>query len=88
MGTAAHLDALESVARILQVMNQEGYRVTPPADGKELITTIMDRKAISEFRWTSVAETVAKGGALALLGPETWKTMDSKSPPNPAGSPS
>ena len=72
VGTAAHLDALESVARILHVMKDAGYLVTPPADGKELINTILDRKALSEFRWTSVAETVAKGGALALIGPEKW----------------
>ena len=73
VGTAAHLDALESVAGILQIMKDAGYRVQPPADGKELITTILDRKALSEFRWTSVTETVTKGGALALLGEETWR---------------
>ncbi|MBP9008579.1 MAG: cobaltochelatase subunit CobN [Methanospirillum sp.] len=73
VGTAAHLDALESVAQILQMMNNAGYTVDPPADGKELITTILERKALSEFRWTSVTETVTKGGALALLGRETWE---------------
>lgn len=73
VGTAAHLDALESVAGILHIMKDAGYRVQPPADGKELITTILDRKALSEFRWTSVTETVTKGGALALLGEETWR---------------
>lgn len=72
VGTAAHLDALESVARILQVMKDAGYSVDPPADGKELITTILDKKALSEFRWTSVSETVAKGGALACIGHKTW----------------
>ncbi len=73
VGTAAHLDALESVARILQEMKKAGYQVNPPADGKELITTILNKKALSEFRWTSVTETVTKGGALALLGRETWE---------------
>lgn len=73
VGTAAHLDALESVARILHVMNDAGYTVNPPADGKELITTILERKALSEFRWTSITETVTKGGALALIGRETWE---------------
>ena len=80
VGTAAHLDALESVARILHVMKENGYSVQPPADGKELITTILNRKALSEFRWTSVAETVAKGGALALLGQETWEPWISALP--------
>jgi cobaltochelatase CobN len=81
VGSAAHLDALESVARILQVMRNEGYTITPPADGKELITTILEKKALSEFRWTSVAETVQKGGALALIGKETYEPWFSSLPP-------
>ena len=67
VGSAAHLDAPESVARILQALAGQGYSVTPPADGKELISTIMDRKAVSEFRWTSVGEIVAQGGALGKV---------------------
>lgn len=72
VGTAAHLDSLESVARILTMLKDEGYAVTVPVDGKELITTILDKKALSEFRWTSVKEIIAKGGALDLVGPETY----------------
>ncbi|OPY35507.1 MAG: cobaltochelatase subunit CobN [Methanoregula sp. PtaU1.Bin051] len=67
VGGAAQLDSLESVSCILRRMEAAGYSVTPPADGKELIRTILDRKAISEFRWTTVADIVAKGGTLALL---------------------
>jgi len=72
VGTAAHLDSLESVAGIMQEMKKAGYRINPPADGKELINTILEKKALSEFRWTSVSETISKGGALALVGEETW----------------
>ncbi len=67
VGGAAQLDTLESVARILRRMAAEGYAVTPPENGKELITTIMERKAMSEFRWTTVPDIIARGGALALL---------------------
>ena len=67
VGGGAHLDTLESVANILQRMKQAGYSVTPPADGKELIDTIMSRKAISEFRWTTVDEIVSKGGVLGRV---------------------
>jgi len=81
IGSAAHLDALKSIARIMQVMKNKGYTLTPPADGKELITTILDKKAISEFRWTSVDETVTKGGALALIGQETWEPWFNSLPP-------
>jgi len=67
VGSAAHLDSLESVARILKSMEYAGYCVEPPEDGKALIEDIMSRKAISEFRWTTVDEIVNKGGALALI---------------------
>lgn len=64
VGGAAHLDSLESVALIMRRMKETGYDIIPPASGKELIDTIMERKAISEFRFTTVEEIVAKGGAL------------------------
>ena len=73
VGSAAHLDALESVARILRRMKEEGYSTEPPEDGKALIDDIMSRKAISEFRWTTVDEIVSKGGALALLTREEYE---------------
>ncbi|HEX2960096.1 MAG TPA: cobaltochelatase subunit CobN, partial [Chitinispirillaceae bacterium] len=72
VGGAAKLDSLESVAAVLKTMQNTGYAVQPPADGKELITTIMDRKAISDFRWTTVEEIVRKGGALKLVGKEEY----------------
>ncbi|MDO9631257.1 MAG: cobaltochelatase subunit CobN, partial [Humidesulfovibrio sp.] len=72
VGGAAKLDSLESVARILAAMKAQGYSVDPPATGAELIETIMGRKAISEFRWTTVDEIVKKGGALALLPLSTY----------------
>jgi len=70
VGGAAHLDSLESVARILQRLGEAGYSVEPPEppeDGKALVEEIMSRKAVSEFRWTTVDEIVSKGGALALV---------------------
>ena len=47
-------------------------RVTPPESGKALIDEIMNRKAISEFRWTTVQEIVAKGGNLALVDKDRY----------------
>lgn len=73
VGGAAHLDSLESVARILKRLREEGYQVEAPASGKELIETIMARKAISEFRWTTAEEIVAKGGALKLVPVEEYR---------------
>jgi cobaltochelatase CobN len=72
VGAGAHLDTLESTARILNVMHEEGYSVSPPASGKELIDTIMQHRAISDFRWTSVGSIVKSGGAIALIEEEEY----------------
>ncbi len=72
VGTGAHLDTIETVARVLHRMKEEGYSVNPPKDGKELIETIMERKAISEFRWTTVDEIVDKGGVLSFVQKEKY----------------
>ena len=73
VGAGAHLDTLESVADIMQRLSKEGYNVMPPADGKVLIDNIMDKKAISEFRWTTVEEIVDKGGMLDLIDPDQYR---------------
>ena len=80
VGAASHLDSLESVARILQEMAAAGYSVTPPENGKVLIDTIMERKAISEFRWTTVQDIVAKGGTLTLMDMETYRPYFTRLP--------
>ena len=67
IGAGAHLDTLESVARILGRMKESGYSVDPPESGEELIETIMSRKAIAEFRWTTIDEIVKSGGVLAMV---------------------
>jgi len=73
VGGGAHLDTLESVVWVMRQMREAGYDVEPPPDGKALIDTIMERKAISEFRWTTVDEIVSKGGALALVSTEEYE---------------
>lgn len=73
VGGGAHLDTLESVSRILHAMKEAGYAVDVPESGKELIENIMDHKAISEFRWTTIDEIVDKGGALAMVTKEEYE---------------
>ena len=80
VGGAAKLDTLKSVCRVLHAMKEKGYNVEPPASGKELIETIMQRKAISEFRWTTVQEIVQKGGALKLVSVEEYRKFFDKLP--------
>ncbi|RKY36722.1 MAG: cobaltochelatase subunit CobN [Candidatus Omnitrophota bacterium] len=80
VGCGSHLDTLESVVRILKEMKERGYKVDPPKDGKELISTIMKRKAISEFRWTTTDEIVKKGGALSFISKERYLKWFEKLP--------
>lgn len=81
IGGGSNLDALESLARILQQMAVAGYRVMPPASGKELVGLIQEKKAISEFRWTTVQDIVAHGGSLALMDREQYLQYFSCLPP-------
>ncbi|MEJ5300264.1 MAG: cobaltochelatase subunit CobN [Thermodesulforhabdaceae bacterium] len=73
VGAGAHLDTLESVVDIMKRMREAGYCVNPPESGKELIDEIMSKKAISEFRWTTVEEIVSRGGAIKLLEKEKYE---------------
>jgi len=67
IGGGSNLDAPESVARILKRMADAGYNVTIPESGRALIDLILAKKAMSEFRWTTVQDIVANGGALELM---------------------
>ncbi|KAF5074123.1 Aerobic cobaltochelatase subunit CobN [anaerobic digester metagenome] len=74
VGGGANLDTLESVARILKTMKNQGYDLEDiPEDGDTLIKTIMARKAISEFRWTTVKEMVQKGGVIDFVSREQYR---------------
>ncbi|MBF0507305.1 MAG: cobaltochelatase subunit CobN [Deltaproteobacteria bacterium] len=72
VGAGAHLDTLESVADMMKRMRDEGYQIDPPEDGRALINDIMNKKAISEFRWTTVGEILDKGGVLDLVENERY----------------
>ncbi|QDR79084.1 Aerobic cobaltochelatase subunit CobN [Sporomusa termitida] len=74
VGSAANLDSLDSVARLMAVMQQEGYYIEDlPASGQEVIDRIMERKAIADFRWTPIAEIVAKGGVWQSLSEAEYR---------------
>ncbi len=73
IGAGAHLDTMESVVNIMKRMAEMGYAVTPPPHGQALREEILRRKAISEFRWTTVSDIVASGGAIALVEREEYE---------------
>jgi len=76
VGVGMGLDVPESIARLLHRLYGLGYDIGDssklPRDGKEMIKMIMDRKAISEFRWTSIEEIVKCGGALDFVDERTY----------------
>jgi len=81
VGTAFGLDSLESLARILQKMKEAGYKLEwVPKNGKELIEEIMARKALPDFRWTTIEEIVEKGGAAAKVSLERYLKWFSEFP--------
>ncbi|MGM9571923.1 MAG: cobaltochelatase subunit CobN, partial [bacterium] len=74
VGSGANLDTIESVAYIMHNMQEAGYKIDNlPENGKELIDTIMNRKAIGDFRWTPIEEIIEKKGAVALLDKEVYR---------------
>lgn len=68
IGMAVGLDTFESLADVLKAMKAQGYHVgNAPENGKAILDMILNKKAISEFRWTTVDEIVRKGGYLHLM---------------------
>jgi cobaltochelatase CobN len=77
----AGLDTLESTVRVMQHMQKKGYTIANcPESGRELIDIIMDRKAICEFRWTTVDEIVKKGGVIDLIDMDKYNRWLNKLP--------
>ena len=73
VGGGSKLDTLESVARMMKQMRDEGYEISGlPENGDEIIDNIMERKAISDFRWTTVEEISQKGGVLYSMPKEEY----------------
>lgn len=69
IGCATDLDAFESTVAILRRMQAEGYDVWDiPKNGEALKNLIFERKAFSDFRWTSVEDIAASGGVLYAMG--------------------
>lgn len=81
VGGAAGMNAGESVIRIMKEMQAAGYRIENlPESGEALMQTILARKAIAEFRWTTVEEIINKNGHLALLDNEIYKSWFNEIP--------
>jgi cobaltochelatase CobN len=68
IGKSFGLDAFESLARIFESLETNGYDLGSfPRTGKELRELFMSKKAFSDFRWTSVADIIESGGVLEKI---------------------
>lgn len=67
VGGASHLDTHQSMANILGALKNDGYDVEVPENGKAIITEILDKKAISEFRWTTAQSISDAGGVFHYM---------------------
>lgn len=76
VGMASGLDTFESLVSFLRRLKNAGYTVGDiPATGKEMLDRIQDRKAINEFRWTTVDEIARKGGGLHAMKHEEYRVF-------------
>ena len=81
LGIAVGLDTFESLARLIAAMKKEGYDTgDAPQDGKAILDMFLARKAISEFRWTTVDEIANKGGVLLKMGADEYLPYFEKLP--------
>jgi cobaltochelatase CobN len=65
LGLAAGLDTFESLVLFMRALKAAGYHVTDiPSHGEALLNLFLEKKAISEFRWTTSDEIVQKGGVI------------------------
>ncbi len=76
LGMAAGLDTFASLAVLITGLRKAGYDTgDAPEDGATLLHLLLDRKAISEFRWTTTDEIVAKGGVLHRTDADEYQRL-------------
>ena len=73
VGMAVGLDTFQSLSRLLMALSEAGYDTGDvPFDGKEILAEIQRRKAMAEFRWTTIDEIVDKGGPIHMMGRDEY----------------
>ena len=72
IGSAAGLDSIASVISILRGLKDAGYNVIVPEDAESLTSMFMERKAYSEFRWTSKESIRDSGGCVYMMSSEEY----------------
>lgn len=81
LGRASGLDAFESVVQVLRELKNAGYHTGEiPEDGETLRELFFEKKAYSDFRWTSVEDICACGGAVYKMSAKQYLSIFEKLP--------
>ena len=71
IGKTYGLNTFESVIRLMDAFKERGYDTGDyPATGEELHRMLMEKKAFSDFRWTSVEDIMEAGGCIYEMDTE------------------
>ncbi|MBN2041956.1 MAG: cobaltochelatase subunit CobN [Spirochaetes bacterium] len=81
LGLASGLDTFESLIFFMHSLRDAGYNITNiPEKGEDILNLFLDKKAISEFRWTTTDEIVSKGGVIHMTDRNEYEGYLSKLP--------
>lgn len=74
LGRAVGLNSFESAVQLLQHLSKQGYDVGEkiPQSAEALRQMFLEKKAYSDFRWTSVEDIVSSGGAIYHMPKEEY----------------
>lgn len=80
IGSATGLDTSASVVNILRGLHDAGYDVRVPDDPESLTNLFKERKAHSEFRWTSKESIRDSGGCVYMMSTSEYQGFFSTLP--------
>ncbi|MFZ7120855.1 MAG: cobaltochelatase subunit CobN [Eubacteriaceae bacterium] len=83
IGLGVGLDVFESTVKILNRLKEEGYFVGDiPDNGIALRNILFEKKAFSDFRWTSVEDIVESGGCIYRMSVKEYVNYFNNIPNN------
>ncbi len=81
LGMGAGLDVFQSVLEIMKELKSQSYRLENiPNSAEELLDLFLEKKAHSDFRWTSVEDIEGAGGVLYAMKREEYEGLFDKLP--------
>jgi len=77
IGVGKGLDVPETIVKILNRLAELGYNVGDPSklpkNREEFMKLFLEKRATSEFRWTSIEDIVKRGGYIDMVSAEQYR---------------